>query len=100
MSRTGTPLPATGWPTVRTCARSTTTRADAERLVRIDEGLMDAFTAVASSGLAYVFYLAEGMMKAAVELGFDAATADRMVRETITGAAGLMSWKTIKSSSS
>lgn len=60
-------------------------------VVRIDESLMDAFTAVASSGLAYVFYLAEAMMKAAVELGFDAAMADKVVRGTIAGAAGMMS---------
>jgi pyrroline-5-carboxylate reductase len=59
-------------------------------VVRINEDLMDAFTAVASSGLAYVFYLAEGMMKAAQELGFDAATADKAVRETIAGAAALL----------
>ncbi len=59
-------------------------------VVRIDESLMDAFTAVAASGPAYVFYLAEAMMKAAVELGFDAGTADRVVRETIVGAAALM----------
>lgn len=59
-------------------------------VVRIDEELMDAFTAVASSGLAYVFYLAEGMMRAAQDLGFDAATADRAVRETIAGAAAMM----------
>lgn len=59
-------------------------------VVRIDESLMDAFTAVAASGPAYVFYLAEAMMKAAVELGFDAAAADRAVRETIIGAAMLL----------
>jgi pyrroline-5-carboxylate reductase len=59
-------------------------------VVRIDESLMDAFTAVAASGPAYVFYLAEAMMRAAVELGFDTGTADRVVRETIAGAAALM----------
>ncbi|MBL0927008.1 MAG: pyrroline-5-carboxylate reductase [Phycisphaerales bacterium] len=55
----------------------------------IDESLMDAFTAVAGSGPAYVFYLAEAMTEAARALGFDDATAERVVRATIVGAAGL-----------
>lgn len=59
-------------------------------VVRIDESMMDAFTAVAGSGPAYVFYLAEAMMRAAVELGFDEGTADRVVRETVLGAATLL----------
>lgn len=59
-------------------------------VVRIDESLMDAFTAVAGSGPAYVFYLAEAMMRAAVELGFEEETAGRIVRETVAGAAAMM----------
>ncbi|MCC6676342.1 MAG: pyrroline-5-carboxylate reductase [Phycisphaerales bacterium] len=59
-------------------------------VVRIDEGLMDAFTAVAGSGPAYVFYLAEAMVSAAESLGFDNETAMRMVRETIAGAGALL----------
>lgn len=58
---------------------------------RVDESLMDAFTAVAGSGPAYVFYLAEAMTKAAVELGFDPSVADRVVRQTIVGSAALLS---------
>lgn len=57
---------------------------------RIDEELMDAFTAVAGSGPAYVFYLAEAMTRAAVSLGFTAAAADRVVRQTIAGASALL----------
>lgn len=57
---------------------------------RIDEELMDAFTAVAGSGPAYVFYLAEAMTAAAEELGFAPEVAARIVRQTITGAAGLL----------
>ena len=60
------------------------------RGVRIEESLMDAFTAVAGSGPAYVFYLAEAMAKAAVEVGFDPDTAGWISRWTIAGAAALL----------
>jgi len=60
-------------------------------VVRIDESMMDAFTAVAGSGPAYVFYLAEAMQRAAEDLGFDAETADRIVRATVRGGGCLMS---------
>ncbi len=59
-------------------------------VVKIDESLMDGFTALSGSGPAYIFYLAEAMMKAAQEVGFDRITADRVVRQTIAGAAGLL----------
>jgi pyrroline-5-carboxylate reductase len=71
--------------------------AEAERLlgalgptVRIDESLMDAFTALAGSGPAYLFYLAEAMTKAALAIGFDASSADQIVRQTLKGAAALL----------
>lgn len=57
---------------------------------RIDESLMDAATAVCGSGPAYIFHLAEHMMRGAREAGFDAQTADRLVRQTIVGAAELL----------
>jgi pyrroline-5-carboxylate reductase len=60
------------------------------RVVEIDELLMDAFTAVGGSGPAYIFYLAEAMTKAAVEIGFDRDTAGWIVRWTIAGAAALL----------
>lgn len=59
-------------------------------VVRIDESMMDAFTALAGSGPAYVFYLAEAMRDAGVAMGFDAATALRITRGTIGGAAALL----------
>jgi len=59
-------------------------------VVTIDESMMDAFTAVAGSGPAYVFYLAEAMVRAAVELGFDEKTATDMVRETVAGAGAML----------
>lgn len=58
--------------------------------IRIDESLMDAFTAVAASGPAYFFYLAEAMTSAAIRLGFDAVLADRIVRQTLLGSAHLL----------
>lgn len=59
-------------------------------VVTIEETMMDAFTAVAGSGPAYVFYLAEAMTKAAVEVGFDPETARDIVRETIAGSGALL----------
>ncbi len=59
-------------------------------VIDIDESLFDAFTAVAGSGPAYLFYLAEAMTKAAIEVGIDPNDADRTVRAVITGAAALL----------
>jgi pyrroline-5-carboxylate reductase len=59
-------------------------------VVDCDESLMDAFTAVGGSGPAYVFYLAQAMIDAAIELGFTPETADQVVRGTIAGAALLL----------
>lgn len=59
-------------------------------VVTIDESLIDAFTAVAGSGPAYVFYLAEAMTTAAIELGFDPKTAGEIVRQTVAGAGNLL----------
>lgn len=59
-------------------------------VVRIDEAMMDAFTAVAGSGPAYLFYLVEAMTKAAVSLGFDDAMARRIVERTVIGSASLL----------
>ncbi len=71
--------------------------ARAERLLgasgktmRIDEGLMDAFTALAGSGPAYVFHLAEAMVEAAEQLGFDRERALTIVRQTVAGAGALL----------
>jgi len=57
---------------------------------RIDESQMDAATAVCGSGPAYVFHLAEHMMRGARDAGFDDASADLLVRQTILGAAELL----------
>lgn len=59
-------------------------------VVSIDESLMDAFTALAGSGPAYLFFLAEAMARAGVELGFDDDTAQSVTRQTLAGAARLL----------
>lgn len=61
---------------------------------RVDESLMDAFTAVAGSGPAYVFYVAQAMSEAAHALGFDRAIADRVVRQVLLGSAALLAHST------
>ena len=58
--------------------------------IRIDESLMDAFTAAAGSGPAYLFYLAEAMARGARELGMAPADADCVVRQTLLGASTLL----------
>lgn len=55
----------------------------------IDESLMDAFTAVAGSGPAYLFLLAQAMRDGAGAIGFAPDSADRVVRQTLLGAAAL-----------
>lgn len=60
-------------------------------VVSIDESLMDAFTALAGSGPAYLFLLAEAMARAGGELGFDQDTAMAITRQTLAGAATLLS---------
>jgi pyrroline-5-carboxylate reductase len=59
-------------------------------VVEVPESLQDAVTAVSGSGPAYVFYLAEAMIQAGVDLGLDPDTAQRMVHHTILGAATLL----------
>lgn len=59
-------------------------------VIEVPESLQDAVTAVSGSGPAYVFYLAEAMTAAAMDLGLDEATATRMVNHTILGAATLL----------
>lgn len=60
-------------------------------VVVVPEELQDAVTAVSGSGPAYLFYLAEAMTAAGIELGLDEADAVRMVNQTLLGAAMLLS---------
>jgi pyrroline-5-carboxylate reductase len=61
----------------------------AGEVVRVEEKLMDAITAVSGSGPAYVYYLAEAMEKAASELGLG-EHGRLLVSQTILGAARML----------
>lgn len=56
----------------------------------IPEPRMDALTALTGSGPAYVFYLAEALINAAIKHGFTKDEADELVRGTIRGSAELL----------
>ncbi|MBX3389583.1 MAG: pyrroline-5-carboxylate reductase [Phycisphaeraceae bacterium] len=58
--------------------------------VRLEERLLDAFTAVAGSGPAYLFYLAESMITAAVREGIEPNAASAIVRSVLAGASELL----------
>ena len=59
-------------------------------VVRVPESQMDAVTAVAGSGPAYVFLLAESLLAAAREAGLPADIADTLVRQLFRGAGILL----------
>lgn len=59
-------------------------------VIEAREELMDAFTALAGSGPAYLYALAEAMIAAGVRMGMDDATASRAVRQTLLGGATLL----------
>ena len=63
-------------------------------VVHLAEPLLDGFTAVAGSGPAYVFYLAEAMVRSAIAQGISPAQADAIVRQTLSGAAALLASRT------
>ncbi len=56
----------------------------------LDEGSIDAVTAVSGSGPAYVFLLVEALAQAGVAAGLPAAAAQRLARGTVEGAGALM----------
>ncbi len=57
--------------------------------VIVDESMMDAVTAISGSGPAYVFLLAESLIKAGIDSGLSAANARMLVLQTIKGASEL-----------
>ncbi len=62
-------------------------------VIELEESMIDAFTAVAGSGPAYIFYLAQAMVQAAQSVGFDRTQALNIVRETVVGSALLLDAK-------
>ena len=59
-------------------------------MIRIPEYQQDAATALSGSGPAYVFYLVEAMVDAAILLGMPRRTALEMVTQTVYGAATML----------
>jgi len=59
-------------------------------IVELPENLFDAYTALAGSGPAYLFLLAEAMARAGIDAGIPAEIADRATRQTLAGAAVLL----------
>ena len=58
-------------------------------VIEVEEGLMDAVTAVSGSGPAYYFYLTECLVEAGRELGLDESVAKKLVLKTALGSAKL-----------
>jgi len=65
-------------------------RAVGEMAWIVDEGLMDAVTAVSGSGPAYVFHLAECLAGAGVKAGLAPELAARLARWTVAGGGELL----------
>jgi len=59
-------------------------------VVEVDEDKLDAVTALSGSGPAYVFYLAEHMIAAGVEMGFSPEQARLLATTTVLGAAKML----------
>ena len=54
------------------------------------EGMIDSATAVSGSGPAYIFHMVEALAAAAVSVGFDKASAEKLARATVEGAGELL----------
>jgi pyrroline-5-carboxylate reductase len=54
------------------------------------EAMIDSATAVSGSGPAYVFHMVEALAAAAVSVGFDKESAQRLARATVEGAGELL----------
>jgi pyrroline-5-carboxylate reductase len=65
--------------------------AAAGKTVRVPESAMDAVTALSGSGPAYIFYLTEALAKAGAAAGLTELQASQLARETVIGAAALLS---------
>ena len=57
------------------------------KVLEVEEGALDAVTALSGSGPAYLFYLADAMVSAGEKAGLDKATTRELVVQTLYGAA-------------
>lgn len=55
-----------------------------------NENLLDAVTALSGSGPAYFFYIVKHMVEAGKQMGFDEATANMLVKQTMLGSFHLL----------
>ena len=58
--------------------------------ILIEEELMEAATVLGACGIAFVLRFIRAMMKAGIEIGFDALTATKIAEQTVKGAAELL----------
>lgn len=56
----------------------------------VEESQLDAVTAVAGSGPAFIYYFAEAMTEAAIQNGLSPGDAKKLVRQTFSGAADML----------
>ncbi|RMG81878.1 MAG: pyrroline-5-carboxylate reductase [Bacteroidetes bacterium] len=56
----------------------------------IDEPLMEAATILGACGIAYVLRFMRAMTQGGIQIGFDATTAQKIVNQTVLGAASLL----------
>ncbi len=56
----------------------------------IEENLMEASTVLGACGIAYVLRFMRAMIQGGIQIGFDSATASKIVNQTVKGAAELM----------
>jgi len=64
--------------------------ASVGQVFEVREELMDAVTAVAGSGPAFIYYVVEAMIRGAVQAGLDEATGKALVLQTLAGASAML----------
>ncbi|MBU4310847.1 pyrroline-5-carboxylate reductase [bacterium] len=60
------------------------------KIVKVEENLMDAVTALSGSGPAYIFYIIASLIEAAISLGLNKKTATILAIQTVLGSAKLL----------
>lgn len=58
--------------------------------IPIEENLMEAATVLGACGIAYVLRFMRAMIQGGIQIGFDSVTANKIVNQTVKGAAELM----------